>query len=66
MAATDYGLGGRVRPANRLGQTPRTMRRRSAHAQEVVELNSMCLCPMNETKSKKIQKQKTEVERLSS
>jgi hypothetical protein len=44
-----------LRPsANRLGQAARPARRRGDRKQEAVELNSKCLCGMNETKSKNV------------
>jgi 5-methyltetrahydropteroyltriglutamate--homocysteine methyltransferase len=56
IAGTDCGLGWPHPSANRLGQAARPARRRSAREQEVVELNSKCLCGLNETKSKKVSK----------
>ena len=41
-------------PINRLGQAACLARRHGDREQEVVELNSECLCGKNETKSKKV------------
>ena len=53
--ATDCGLGGRVDQQIARAQAARSTRRRGNREQEVVELNSKCLCGMKERKRKKLE-----------
>src|SRR5262249_37394079 len=52
------GAGGRRR-RNCLGEAPRSARRCGDREQKVVDLNSNCLCGMNETKEKTLEERLT-------